>query len=192
MQKQNFKVREAVPSDLDGCTQVYCQGWIDGLSSFQPMEWIESINSTRRETLQKSIATNPGKLSPRGHIQMVATTETLNDDNSKSEKVVGVVLLGPNRFPEEYPGFEYELQGLFVDASMRGCGVPLEMIREGVRLMQWQPDTGMLLHVFELNARAVRFYTKSGARIAFKENTTKYAGIDRVVYVMAWDDVTKI
>ncbi|KAJ3237864.1 hypothetical protein HDU81_008773 [Chytriomyces hyalinus] len=191
MQTQTFKVREAVPSDLDGCTQVYCQGWIDALASFQPMEWIQSINSTRRETLQKSIATT-GKLSPPGFIQMVATTEVLNEDNSKSEQVVGVVLLGPNRFPEEYPGFEYELQGLFVDASMRGCGVPVAMIREGVKLIGWQPGCGMLLHVFELNARAVRFYTKAGARIAIKENTTRYGNVHRVVYIMAWDDVTKI
>ncbi|KAJ3408947.1 hypothetical protein HDU80_003911 [Chytriomyces hyalinus] len=190
--KPTFKVREAVPSDLDGCTKAYCQGWIDGFSSFQPAEWITTNNATRRENLEKNIAANPGKLSPPGWTQMVATTETLNDDNSKSEKVVGVVLLGPNRFPDRYPGFEYELLSLYVDASVRGCGVPLEMIREGVKLLRWRPESSLLLHVFDLNARAVRFYTKSGARIVWTETTAQYGGVDRVVHIMGWDNISKI
>ncbi|KAJ3237862.1 hypothetical protein HDU81_008771 [Chytriomyces hyalinus] len=190
--KPTFKVREAVPSDLDGCARAYCQGWIDGFSSFQPAEWIQSNNSSRRENLEKNIAANPGKLSPPGWTQMVATTETVNADGNTVEKVVGVVLLGPNRFPDTYPGFKYELLSLYVDASVMGCGVPLKMIREGIKLLQWRPESGLLLHVFDLNARAVRFYTKSGARIAWTETTAQYGGVDRVVHIMGWDNVSKI
>ncbi|MFC8519161.1 GNAT family N-acetyltransferase [Streptomyces sp. NPDC057257] len=136
--------------DCDRVAEIRVGGWRSAYRGLIPQPYLDSM-SVREDAERRRTRLLEG--SP-GVVNVVA---------ERDGEVIGWACHGPYR-DGEVPAGGVELYAIYVDPQRYGAGVGRQLIEESVRRCTAAGHTRMYLWVLEGNARARRFYERSGFR----------------------------
>ena len=146
-------VREMALGDCDRVAEIRVRGWQRAYRGIVPQSYLDAMSVTqdaerRRLRFEESLR-GDGKL-----VNLVAVTDG---------EVIGWLCHGPYR-EGEVPAEDAELYAIYVHPDRLGAGVGRALIQESIRRCRAAGHPRMYLWVLEENARARRFYERSGFR----------------------------
>ncbi|MCI3271211.1 GNAT family N-acetyltransferase [Streptomyces cylindrosporus] len=136
--------------DCDRVAEIRVGGWRSAYRGLIPQPYLDSM-SVREDAERRRTRLLEGSA---GVVNVVA---------ERDGEVIGWACHGPYR-DGEVPAGGVELYAIYVDPQRYGAGVGRQLIEESVRRCTAAGHTRMYLWVLEGNARARRFYERSGFR----------------------------
>lgn len=141
----NFYIRPAVPGDAEKCADIHIRSWEFAYGDFIPKHVLAERAARRPSQWERLL----------NECQDIHYVAVYND------KIIGIITIDPPRDEDLSEDF-YELSGLYLDPTYIGKGL-------GKLTMDWikneisqRGHKHISLWVLANNARAKRFYEKSG------------------------------
>jgi len=136
--------------DCDRVAEIRVRGWQRAYRGIVPQSYLDAMSVPENAERQRTrfLQNNPGVLN------LVAV---------RDGEVVGWLCHGPYR-EGEVPAEDAELYAIYVHPDRLGAGVGRALIQESIRRCRAAGHPRMYLWVLEENARARRFYERSGFR----------------------------
>jgi len=136
--------------DCDRVAEIRVRGWQRAYRGIVPQSYLDAMSVPENAERQRTrfLQNNPGVLN------LVAV---------RDGEVVGWLCHGPYR-EGEVPVEDAELYAIYVHPDRLGAGVGRALIPESIRRCRAAGHPRMYLWVLEENARARRFYERSGFR----------------------------
>lgn len=145
-----FKIREAVLSDVEGIAYVHVESWKTTYHGLLPQEVISERTLERRTQLWKGALSTPA----------VASSVFVAESDGR---IVAFAQFGLTRSPEL--AFSHELYVIYGLKEFHGRGVGQALVRAGVHWLIDHSAESMMLWVLEGNTVGRRFYEKLGGRV---------------------------
>jgi GNAT superfamily N-acetyltransferase len=158
-----YRVREMTLPDCDRVAEIRVGGWQWAYRGLIPQAHLDAM-STREDADRHRTRFRQGK---PGVLNLLA---------ERDGETVGWLCHGPYRDGEVPPG-SVELYALYVDPLHSGTGAGRALLHESIRRCSAAGHTRMYLWVLRDNARARRFYERSGFRADGVEEPYEVAGV---------------
>jgi GNAT superfamily N-acetyltransferase len=159
-------VREMTLADCDRVAEIRVRGWQTAYRGIIPRSYLDAM-SVARDAERR-----------RFHFQesLRSEGEVVNLVAVRDGEVIGWVCHGPHRDPE-VPTADAELYAIYVAPARFGAGAGRALIEESIRRCTAAGHPRMYLWVLEENARARRFYERSGFRPEGAEEPFEVDGV---------------
>jgi ribosomal protein S18 acetylase RimI-like enzyme len=143
-------VRDATIDDAEAVALVHVRGWQWGYRGLLPGAYLDALSTERREEQWRSWLLDPGR-----------TRTWLAETDGAA--CAGFVAAGPSRDPgaDDDTG---EIYAIYVEEGAAGTGVAAALLDRAVARLRAERFARATLWVLRDNARARRFYEKSGWR----------------------------
>ncbi|MEU6254689.1 GNAT family N-acetyltransferase [Streptomyces sp. NPDC047043] len=146
-----LRIREMALADCDRVAEIRVGGWRRAYRGIIPQSYLDAMSvgedAERRRARFKESLRSDGEV-----VNLVAVADG---------EIVGWACHGPYRDGEVHTG-DAELYAIYVDPARFGAGAGRALITESVRRCTAAGHLRMYLWVLEENARARRFYERSG------------------------------
>ncbi|GAA5210465.1 GNAT family N-acetyltransferase [Streptomyces thinghirensis] len=158
------RVREMTLADCDRVSAIRVRGWQTAYRGLVPQPYLDRLDVSEDAARRRDLFAR----APDHVVNLVA--------EDAGGEVVGWACHGPYRDGEQLTA-DAELYALYVDAGRFGTGVGQALLGESVRRCTAAGHARMLLWVLEGNARARRFYERSGFRADGTEEPFEVDGV---------------
>ncbi|MFJ7771899.1 GNAT family N-acetyltransferase [Streptomyces sp. NPDC097107] len=151
-------------ADCDRVSAIRVRGWQTAYRGLMPQPYLDRLDVSEDAARRRDLFAR----APDEVVNLVA--------EDGGGEVVGWACHGPYRDGEQLTA-DAELYALYVDTGRFGTGVGQALLRESVRRCTAAGHARMLLWVLEGNARARRFYERSGFRADGAEEPFEVDGV---------------
>ncbi|MFF4501149.1 GNAT family N-acetyltransferase [Streptomyces sp. NPDC001401] len=150
-------------ADCDRVAEIRVGGWQTAYRGIIPQSYLDAMSVTEdaERRRMRFLQGNPGV------VNLIAELDG---------EIAGWACHGPYRDGEVTTG-DAELYAIYVDPKRYGAGIGPALIQESIRLCATVGHDRMLLWVLEENARARRFYERSGFRTDGTEEPFEVDGV---------------
>ncbi|WP_217166480.1 GNAT family N-acetyltransferase [Streptomyces sp. AC512_CC834] len=136
-------------ADCGRVSEIRVRGWRTAYRGLMPQQYLDALDAAEDAGRRRALF----ERAPHDVVNLVA--------EDAGGEVVGWACHGPYRDGEQRTA-DAELYALYVDTGRFGTGVGQALLRESVRRCATAGHARMLLWVLKGNARARRFYERSG------------------------------
>ncbi len=158
------RVREMALADCERVSRIRVRGWQSAYAGLVPQPYLDAMDTAEDAERRRATFARAAE----GVVNLVA-----EDDDGR---VVGWAAHGPYR-DGELRTADAELYALYVDTGRFGAGVGRALLGEAVRRCGAAGHPRMLLWVLRGNARARRFYERSGFLADGAEESFEVRGV---------------
>ena len=167
-------IRSAQPTDAAAIAALHVASWRDAYASILDTDYLDKAIEAERL---------------RHWVEVISSSSIIEVAEDVSNQLVGFVCALPDVDPERGS----MIDNLHVSPALRGQNIGERLLRRAAsRLVRAASRPDVHLWVFELNERAIRFYSRLGGELTDRDVSPIPAAGGKPIVCISWPDVARL